>query len=256
ARFSLFGRGPGSWASQRPLPSMPTISTPERQHEVHRHRPIRRLRCANLTTHGGGLAGHDHIAPGGRPLWSAALCLAPGPVRVCRLHDRSLVHGLARREARAMNVAEFKSKRDVANDRDTVRPLRPPSGGPIRRRLPVIPVLVTLATVALAAPLCWAMWNVYTGAPWTRDSTVRTYVVTKAPEVAGRIVELPVADNQFVHKGDLLLVIDPTNFKIAVSLAEAAVQQAQANTQNAVRESQRRQELSNLAATVEEKQTF
>ena len=50
------------------------------------------------------------------------------------------------------------------------------------------------------------------GAPWTRDGTVRAYVVTMAPEVAGRIVELPVADNKYVHKGDLLMVIDPTNY--------------------------------------------
>ena len=68
--------------------------------------------------------------------------------------------------------------------------------------------------------------------PWTRDGTVRAYVVTMAPEVAGRIVELPVADNQFVYKGDLLLEIDPTNYTIAVSQAEAAVQQAQASIQN------------------------
>jgi RND family efflux transporter MFP subunit len=101
-----------------------------------------------------------------------------------------------------------------------------------------------------------AMWDAYMGAPWTRDGTVRAYVVTMAPEVSGRIVELPVADNQFVHKGDLLMVIDPTNFKIAVSLAEAAVQQAQANAQNAAIEAKRRQELTTLAVTVEEKQTF
>jgi hypothetical protein len=93
-------------------------------------------------------------------------------------------------------------------------------------------------------------------APWTRDGTVRAYVVTMAPEVSGRIVELPVADNQFVHKGDLLMVIDPTNYKIAVHLAAAAVQQAQANAQNADREAKRRAELSNLAVTVEQQQTF
>src|ERR1700726_4089880 len=127
---------------------------------------------------------------------------------------------------------------------------------PAKARSLIVPVLITLATVALAVPLGWAMWNAYMAAPWTRDGTVRVYVVTMAPEVTGRIVELPVADNQFVHKSDLLMVIDPTNFKIAVSLAEAAVRQAQANAQNAARESQRRQELSNLAATVEEKQTF
>src|SRR6266852_2704252 len=124
------------------------------------------------------------------------------------------------------------------------------------RRLRILPLLITLATIAAAVVLGRGMWDAYMGAPWTRDGTVRAYVVTVAPEVAGRIVELPVTDNQFVHKGDLLMVIDPTNFKIAVSLAEAAVQQAEANAQNAEREAKRRQELTTLAVTVEEKQTF
>jgi multidrug resistance efflux pump len=53
-----------------------------------------------------------------------------------------------------------------------------------------------------------------------------------APEVAGRLVELPVADNKYVRKGDLLMVIDPTDYRIAVSQAEASVQQAEANVQN------------------------
>jgi hypothetical protein len=56
-----------------------------------------------------------------------------------------------------------------------------------------------------------------------------------------------IRDNQFVHKGDLLMVIDPTNYNIAVSRDAAAVQQAQANMQNAAREAKRRQELSDLA---------
>ena len=86
------------------------------------------------------------------------------------------------------------------------------------------------------------MWRAYIAAPWTRDGTVRVYVVTLAPEVAGRIVELPVADNQFVHKGDLLMVIDPTNYKIAVSLAEAAADQASATAKSAQAQSERRQE--------------
>jgi multidrug resistance efflux pump len=76
------------------------------------------------------------------------------------------------------------------------------------------------------------MWDVYMGAPWTRDATVRAYVVRIAPEVAGRIAELPVADNKYVHKGDLLMMIDQTNYKDAVSRAEAAVQQEKASVQN------------------------
>ena len=156
-----------------------------------------------------------------------------------------------------MSDVETKAKREaaVAAPAAVWSPEPTPREAP-RRRLRIIPFVITLATIAVAGALGWAMWNAYMGAPWTRDGTVRAYVVTMAVEVSGYIVELPVADNQFVHKGDLLMVIDPTNYKIAVSLAEAAVQQAQANAENAEREAKRRQELSNLAATVEEKQTF
>jgi multidrug resistance efflux pump len=125
---------------------------------------------------------------------------------------------------------------------------------PRRRR--VLPFLVTAVAVAVAAVFTTMMWNAYMDAPWTRDGTVRAYVVTMAPEVSGLIVELPVADNQFVHKGDLLMTIDPTNYKIAVSLNEATVEQAQANMQNTAKESQRRQLLTDLAVTTEEKQTY
>jgi RND family efflux transporter MFP subunit len=85
---------------------------------------------------------------------------------------------------------------------------------------------------------------------------VRAYVVTMAPEVAGRIVELPIADNQFVHKGDLLMVVDPTNFAIAVRLADAASDQAKAQALNAQAQSARRQKLTDLAVSKEEQQTF
>src|ERR1700728_2866788 len=96
----------------------------------------------------------------------------------------------------------------------------------------ILPIFLTLLVVAIAVLLGWAMWDAYMGAPWTRDGAVRAYVVTMAPEVSGRIAELPVVDNEYVHKGDLLMVIDPTNYTIAVSQAEAAVQQAQASVQS------------------------
>jgi RND family efflux transporter MFP subunit len=123
-----------------------------------------------------------------------------------------------------------------------------------RRRL--LPVALTLAAVAVALPLGWAMWQAYMEAPWTRDGTVRAYVVTVAPEVEGRIVALPLVDNQFVRKDDLLMVVDPTDYRIAVALAQAAVQQTQANAENAAREARRRQQLTDLAVSQEEQQTY
>jgi multidrug resistance efflux pump len=53
-----------------------------------------------------------------------------------------------------------------------------------------------------------------------------------------------------------LMVIDPTNYRTAVSLAEAAVQQAQANAQNAQWEADRRHKLTDLAVTLEQRQSY
>jgi multidrug resistance efflux pump len=90
-----------------------------------------------------------------------------------------------------------------------------------KSRIALAPILITLGTVAVAVSLAWAMWEAYMAAPWTRDGTVRAYVVTVAPEVAGRILKLPVADNQFVHKGDELFEIDPADYRIALERAQA-----------------------------------
>jgi len=102
-----------------------------------------------------------------------------------------------------------------------------------------------------------AMWRAYVDTPWTRDGTVRAYVVTMAPEVFGRIAELRVSDNQFVHKGDLLMVIDPTDYRIAVSRASAALRQAELDSENAMRLAERRESLAKVdAVAVEQAQTY
>jgi multidrug resistance efflux pump len=125
-----------------------------------------------------------------------------------------------------------------------------------KARIRLVPVSITLAATGLALVLGWAMWDVYMAGPWTRDGRVRNYVVTMVPEVAGRIVSLPAADDRFVQKGDLLLVIDPTDYRIDLKLADAAVQQAGATEQNAQREAERRRKLNDVAVTLEEQQTY
>jgi multidrug resistance efflux pump len=124
-----------------------------------------------------------------------------------------------------------------------------------RRRVKIFPVFITLATVGVAIVLGRAMWDAYMVAPWTRDSVVRAYVVTMAPEISGRIVEVRVLDNQLVHKGDVLIVIDPTDYRIAFDLAEAGMLQAKATAEDAQAKAERRRKLSDLAETVEDRQT-
>jgi multidrug resistance efflux pump len=128
--------------------------------------------------------------------------------------------------------------------------------GSLLSSLRLLPVLATAAAVAVAAVAGWQAWQYYMGAPWTRDGAVRAYVVRIAPQVAGEIVQLPIADNQFVRKGDLLMMIDPRNYSIAVRQAQAAVEQARAVADNARAEMTRRLKLNDLAVTMEERQTY
>lgn len=124
------------------------------------------------------------------------------------------------------------------------------------RRFRLGPVLITLITVLVAVPFAWAMWQAYMASPWTRDGRVRVYVVTLAPEVSGRVVELHVRDNQLVRRGDLVMRIDPRNYQVAVDLAQAALAEAEASLRNSQAEAQRRDRLSDLAISREERESF
>src|SRR5499425_2079681 len=57
--------------------------------------------------------------------------------------------------------------------------------------------------------------------PQTDDATVRANFVGIAPQVSGHIVDLRVRDNQLVREGDLLFVVDPRPYEIAVARARA-----------------------------------
>jgi multidrug resistance efflux pump len=61
--------------------------------------------------------------------------------------------------------------------------------------------------------------------PYTSQATVQAFVVRMAPEVAGRVMEVNVSDNQKVEAGDVLFRIDPQAFTIAVQQAEAKLAQ-------------------------------
>jgi multidrug efflux system membrane fusion protein len=55
--------------------------------------------------------------------------------------------------------------------------------------------------------------------PRTDDASVRANFIGIAPEVNGLLVQLPVKDNAFVKKGDLLFEIDPRPYQYALQQA-------------------------------------
>jgi len=66
----------------------------------------------------------------------------------------------------------------------------------------------------------------------TDDAYVGGNVTDLAPQVSGVIQGIAVADNQLVHRGDLLIQIDPRDFAAAFRKAQAAVAGAQAALAN------------------------
>jgi multidrug resistance efflux pump len=126
----------------------------------------------------------------------------------------------------------------------------------LQRRLRVLPILLTLIVAVLGGASVWVLWQGYMERPWTRDGTVRSNIVTLSPDVSGQVIELNVSDNQFVHKGDLLMKIDPRNYRAAVDLSKAAVDQAQADYDNKKVEADRRVALNDLTTSREERQSY
>lgn len=110
--------------------------------------------------------------------------------------------------------------------------------------------------LAVAAVVALVLWDYYTAAPWTRNGQVRVQVADIAPRVSGQIIAVRAKDNQFVHAGDVLYEIDPFDFKVAVASATAKVNLRQADMVLKDTQESRRNRLSEVAASREEKQVY
>src|SRR5215469_10532831 len=110
-------------------------------------------------------------------------------------------------------------------------------------------MMATLVLIVAGCAAGYELWNYYLLSPWTRDAKVRADVVTIAPDVTGFVTDLRVADNQFVHKGDVLFVIDQARYERAVALAKADLAARKAEMNMHQEEAERRAKLTNMAIT-------
>jgi RND family efflux transporter MFP subunit len=122
-----------------------------------------------------------------------------------------------------------------------------------RATLKTMATLLILAAAVLAALV---IWDYYITAPWTRDGAVRVQVADVAPQVSGQITEIRVVDNQYVHQGDVLYMIDPFDFQVTLDTDKAQLRQKAADLQVKRMQAERRLHLTYLATTPEEQQQF
>jgi multidrug resistance efflux pump len=112
-------------------------------------------------------------------------------------------------------------------------------------------VLVVAALVAVRHG-----WWIYITSPWTRDGMVRVQVANVAPQISGQIVEVRTYDNQHVHKGDVLYVIEKFDFAVALDNAKATILNREADLAVKKAQNARRAALTTLSTSIEEKQQF
>ncbi len=91
-----------------------------------------------------------------------------------------------------------------------------------RRRLIVGSVVVVLAVAG------GIYWFVTRNQVSTDDAFIDGNAVAVSPQVGGTVQALYVGDNAIVHKGELMLAIDPRDYQIAEENAQAALDGAQA----------------------------
>src|SRR5580692_8168263 len=108
-------------------------------------------------------------------------------------------------------------------------------------------VLLSLVVVTAACIGGYELWTYYMLSPWTRDARVQADVVNIAPDVAGFVSALQVKDNQLVHKGDVLFVLDQERYQRALAMAYANVAARKAEMDMRAQEAARRVKLTNLS---------
>lgn len=114
-----------------------------------------------------------------------------------------------------------------------------------------LPVRVAITTVLLffAVFAGYHLWSYYMSEPWTRDGRVSADVVQVAPDVSGLVVQVLVADNQYVRVGDPLLAIDAARFRLGLDQAAATVESRKAQMEQLERDAARKRGLSDAAVS-------
>ena len=91
--------------------------------------------------------------------------------------------------------------------------------------------LLALLIIAVVAGLL--VWHYYSIRESTDDAQIDGHIAPVSPRVTGTAVNVYVDDNVYVKAGDLLVQLDPKDYQVAVSRAEAELADAEANARAA-----------------------
>ena len=112
-----------------------------------------------------------------------------------------------------------------------------------------LPLRIAITGVVLIFALLggYHLWTYYMSDPWTRDARVSAYVVQVAPDVSGPVTQVDVVDNQTVHAGDVLFVIDPSRYQLALDQSNATADARKVQMDQLQRDAMRKKNLRDSA---------
>src|SRR6516164_9143248 len=95
-----------------------------------------------------------------------------------------------------------------------------------RKHLAIASLAVAIVAGGIGYGRYW--WNIGRFIESTDDAYAGGNVTPVAPHVAGFVAQILVADNQFVHAGQVLIHLDPRDFQAALDHAQAIAEQRHA----------------------------
>jgi membrane fusion protein (multidrug efflux system) len=95
------------------------------------------------------------------------------------------------------------------------------------------PLIILGIVVIVGAVIAFFVWFAHRNQVSTDDAYTDGNVIAMAPKVSGYVVELLIDDNSRVRKGDLLLRIEPQDFRTAQASASGQLALAQAQLKSA-----------------------
>ena len=95
-----------------------------------------------------------------------------------------------------------------------------------QRARPVVRIVMVVILIGLIAGGIY-YWQSTKDIENTDDAYTDGRAVTIAPRVTGQVVSLDVNDNQFVHRGDPLIHIDPRQYEASLQQAQGAIAASQ-----------------------------
>jgi membrane fusion protein (multidrug efflux system) len=97
-----------------------------------------------------------------------------------------------------------------------------------KKKLKAIATAAAVIALSIAGFSYWRYLEIY---PSTDDAYVQGHIINIAPQIAGKINQVAVVNNQVVKQGQSLFSIDPEPYQLAVNKAQAQLDLDQKNAE-------------------------